>query len=199
MGNGVPGLELLRLWPSTFLHQSLPDHEERTRLLEVLAREQAAENIFASDEASVDWLKANIIHGVVAYLREAGFTRPPRCSVSGRFDIQRFTDIRPLRNRTGTYLAGTYVVTSPASDEGLGAREDRRPASVTFYDPRTGINMNSIRRDPYLDYHHTVPLVPGLLLIWPAFVSYFEHPNHSREPAVRVAFDIHLEDGGGSP
>ena len=69
---------------------------------------------------------------------------------------------------------------------------------VTFYDPRTGINMNSIRRDPYLHYHHTVPLVPGLLLIWPAFLSYFEHPNLSREPAVRVAFDIHLEDGGGS-
>lgn len=198
MGSGVAGLELLRLWPSTFLHQPLPDHEQRTRRLEALAREHAAENVFAIDDASAAWLKANIIHGVVAYLRQAGFARPPRCSVSGRFDIQRFTDIRSLRNRTGTYLAGIYVLTSPAPDEGLGGREDRRPGSVTFYDPRTGINMNSIRRDPYLHYHHSVPLVPGVLLIWPAFVSYFEHPNHSREPAVRVAFDIRLEDGGGS-
>ena len=199
MGNGVPGLELLRLWPNTFLHQSLPDYEERTRRLEVLAREHAAENVFAGDDASIGWLKANIIHGVVAYLQEVGFTRPPRCGVSGRFDIQHFTDIRPLRNRTGAYLAGTYVVTSPAPDEGLGVRDDRRPASVTSYDPRTGITMNAIRLDPYLHYHHSVPLVPGLLLIWPAFVSYFEHPNHSRQPAVRDAFDIHLEDGGGSP
>ncbi len=199
MGNGVPGLELLRLWPNTFLHQSLPDHGEPTRRLEMLAREHAPDNVFASDDASVKWLKANIIHGVVAYLREVGFTRPPRCSVSGRFDIQRFTDIRSLRNRAGTYVAGTYVVSSPKPDEGLRVRDDRRPGCVTFYDPRTGINMNSIRRDPYLHYHHTVPLVPGLLLIWPAFVSYFEHPNHSREPAVRVAFDIHLVDGEHRP
>lgn len=198
MGNGLPGLELLQLWPNVFLQQSLPGHEERTRRLEVLAREHATEDVFAIDDASVAWLLANITYGIGAYLREAGFSRPPHCTASGRFDFHDFADVRPLRNRTGTYLAGTYVVTSPVADEGLGAREDRRPGAVTFYDPRTGINMNSIRHDPYLNYHHTVPLMPGLLLIWPAFVSYFEHPNHSREPAVRIAFDIHLDVGGNA-
>ena len=147
MGNGVAGLELLQLWPNIFLQQSLPDHEARTRRLETLAKEHPPGDVFAIDDTSVEWLKANIIHGVVAYLKEAGFTEPPQCGASGRFDIQHFTDIRSLHNRTGTYLAGTYVVTSPTPDSDLGAREDRRPGAVTFYDPRTGINMNSIRRD----------------------------------------------------
>ena len=195
MGNGVSGLELLQLWPSMFLQQSLPDHAHRTVRLSTLARERAGEDVFTIDDASVEWLKANVIYGVSAYLREAGFTRPPGCRLSARFDIHHFEDIRPLHNRTGAYLAGTYVVSTPEPDADLGARDDRRPGTVTFYDPRNGMNMNSIRRDPYLNYHHSVTLTPGLLLIWPAFVRYFEHPNHSREPAVRVAFDVHVEGG----
>ena len=198
MGNEVAGLELIQLWPSLFLQQALPEHEEPTRRLAALARERAGDDVFTIDDDSVAWLKANVIHGVSAYLKEAGFSRPPACRVGGRFDIQQFSDIRPLRNRAGAYLAGTYVVSTPVPDTDLGAREDRRPGAVTFYDPRNGMNMNSIRRDPYLHYHHSVPLVPGLLLIWPAFVRYFEHPNHSREPAVRVAFDIHVDGGGGA-
>ena len=199
MGNGVPGLELLQLWPNTFLQQALPDHEERTRCLEELAREHADEDVFTIDDASVEWLKANIIHGVRAYLRTAGFTRPPVCTASGQFDIQHFADVRSLRNRAGSYLAGVYVVTSPPGEQRLGTRQDSRAGSVTFYDPRSGMNMSSIRRDPYVLNHHTVALVPGLLLLWPAFVSYFEHPNHSREPAVRVAFDIHLDESADAP
>ena len=198
MGNAVSGFELLQLWPSMFLQQALPDHEQPTRRLETLAREHPGEDVFSIDDASVEWLKANIIHGVGAYLKEAGFTRPPACRVGGRFDVQAFSDIRPLRNRAGAYLAGTYVLTTPAPDADLGAREDRRPGTITFYDPRTGMNMNSIRRDPYVLNHYTVPLTPGLLLIWPAFVRYFDHPNHSREAALRVAFDIHVDGEGAA-
>lgn len=196
MVEGVPGLELLQLWPNMFLQQSLPDCEEPTRRLEALARERPDEDVFSIDDAGVEWLKSNIVYGVSAYLKEAGFTRPPGCRFGGRFDIQHFNEIRPLHNRAGAYLAGTYVVTTPEPDPDLGARDDRRPGAITFYDPRNAMNMNSIRRDPYLHYHHTVPLVPGLMLIWPAFVRYFEHPNHSREPAVRIAFDIHVDGGG---
>lgn len=198
MGKGVAGLELLQLWPCVFLQQSLPDHEQPTLRLAELARERPLDDTFTIGDASVEWLKANVVYAVSAYLRAAGFTRPPACSLRARFDIQRFEDIRPLHNRTGAYLTGCYVVSTPEPDADLGARDDRRPGSFTFYDPRNGMNMNSIRRDPYLHYHYSVPLTPGLLLIWPAFVRYFEHPNHSREPAVRIAFDVQVNAGGGA-
>ena len=93
MGNGVSGLELLPLWPSLFLQQSLADHEEWTRRLESLARERAGEDVFSIDDESIEWLKANLVYGVSAYLREAGFTQPPGCSFSGRFDVQRFGEL----------------------------------------------------------------------------------------------------------
>ncbi len=47
------------------------------------------------------------------------------------------------------------------------------------------MNMNAIKRDPYHDYHRHVRPRAGLLLMWPAHVSYFLHPNrsHAGQPA----------------
>lgn len=189
----MTGVELIELWPSAFLEQSLPAHESATRHLETLAGTHAGESVFAIEDEHVGWLKANIIHGMSAFLRAGGFPHPVPCGASGWFDIQRMDDVRGLRNRPGAYLAGLYVVTSPDADADVGSREDRRPGCITFYDPRVGMNMNSIRRDPYALYHHTMALTPGSLLMWPAYVNYFLHPTHAHEPAIRVAFDVHLQ------
>lgn len=193
MSTELAGFEVIRLWPSTFLRQALPDYQEPTNRLAELVEDCPPEGVFAIDDASVEWLKAHVAHGVGAYLQKAGFPRLPQWRAHGVFDVQRFAEYRSLRNRPGAYLAGMYVVQSPSERDQIGVRDDRRPGCVTFYDPRTGINMNAISRDPYVMYHHTFKLTPGLLLMWPAYVDYFMHPNLSREPAVQVAFDLQVQ------
>jgi hypothetical protein len=40
---------------------------------------------------------------------------------------------------------------------------------------------------------HTVEFVPGMLLIWPSYVSYFLHPHLAASPAVHVGFDVQVK------
>lgn len=185
------GIEVVQLWTSRLLNQSIPGHEQHSHRLLELALAHSHEPVFSVEDPALEWLKAHIGHGVNACLGRAGFTRPVGWSANARFDIERLEDYRTLRNHPGAYYTGFYVVR--AGDGGIGVRDDRSPASITFYDPRTGINMNAINRDPYIAYNHTFPLAPGRLLIWPAYVGYFLHPNLAEDPAVRVAFDIHLQ------
>lgn len=197
MSIGTPDLEIVKLWPSSFLDQALPDHEAPTHRLAELAAERASDAVFSIEDPSVEWLKAHVAHGIGAHLLKTGVTGATQWGVHGWFDVQTFEDYRSLRNRPGAYLSGLYVVRSPAPETGLGMRDDRRPGAISFYDPRAGANMNAIKRDPYVSYHHTLMLVPGHLLIWPAYVSYFLHPVLSREPAVRVAFDVQVREETG--
>ncbi len=85
-----------------------------------------------------------------------------------------------------------YVLHTPSREDELGIRDDRAPGCITFYDPRTGINMNAINRDPYVNYNQTLRLQPGVLFMWPAFVDYFIHPNLSSDPAIRIVFDVQV-------
>jgi hypothetical protein len=39
--------------------------------------------------------------------------------------------------------------------------------------------MNAIRGDPYIDPEHTVEPQSGQILLWPAFLTHFVHPNPS--------------------
>ena len=80
MTTAIPGLDLLRLWPSTFLNQPLPDHEPHSRRLAALAAERPGENVLAIADDSVEWLKANLFHGIIGYLRNTGFERPVPCT-----------------------------------------------------------------------------------------------------------------------
>lgn len=189
-----PGLEVIKLWSSSLLNQPIPGHEQYTSRLIELALAHPDEAVFSIEDPSLDWLKKQIEHGVNACLSKSEFSRAIQWSASGRFDVQSLDDCRSLRNHPGAYYTGFYVARANTDEEGIGVRSDRRSGSITFYDPRSGINMNAINKDPYITYNLTYALAPGQLLIWPAYVSYFLHPNLAREPAIRVAFDIDVHD-----
>jgi hypothetical protein len=89
-----------------------------------------------------------------------------------------------------------YVLSWPSQHDRAGERDDRLPGYVSFYDPRVAMNMNAIKRDPYHGYHRSLQPRAGLLLLWPAHISYFLHPNFSEHPAMRVAFDVLLHSEG---
>lgn len=193
MPTNESGLEIVQLWTSRLLNQSIPGHEHHTSRLVEIALAHRDEPVFSIEDPSLEWLKANIGHGVNACLGRAGFAHAISWSANARFDVERLEDYRCLRNHPGAYFTGIFVARAETADEGAGTRDDRRPACITFYDPRCAINMNAINRDPYIAYNHTYPLAPGRLLIWPAYLGYFLHPNLAKEPAVRVAFDIRVQ------
>lgn len=185
-------LEVIKLWSSVFLEADLPDYEAPTQRLNALAEHHAGEGVFAIDDPGVHWLKRHIAHAVSAYLGRAGNMRVPEWGASGRFVVQRTGEYRSLANQPGSDLSGMYVLRWPPQPRVPGRRDDSLPGYVSFYDPRAAMNMNAIKRDPYHRYHQSVRPRPGLLLLWPAYVSYFMHPNASSDPLVRVAFEVQL-------
>jgi hypothetical protein len=192
MSTKVAGLEIIKLWPSIFLEKDLPDHEAPTRQLIALAESRPGDGVFAIDDAGVEWLKGQVAQAIGAYLHETGHAGAPKWDGSGRFETLGFGDFRPLANQPGADLAGMYVLQWPSQRDPAGGRDDALPGCFSFYDPRIAMNMNAIKRDPYHDYHKHLIARAGLLAIWPAYLSYFVHPNPSRESAIRVTFDVQL-------
>jgi len=188
--------EIFALWPTSILVQPLADDAPHTRRLEALVDEIPGERLFGLEEPCIEWLKANVLHGIAGMLRSLRFARPPEMAVGCRVERQALGDYCSLVTRPGAYLSGLYVLRGAGETRELGTREDARPGCVTFYDPRVGMNMNAIDKDPYVLYHHTVELRPGLLVLWPAYVPYFMHPHVWREPALRIGFDVRLAATG---
>ncbi len=81
----------------------------------------------------------------------------------------------------------------PAVMEKLQTRADVRPGRITFYDPRPGVNMTAIKGDPYVEPEYTVTPEAGMVLLWPAFINHFVHPNLSKETRVSISFNIVLK------
>jgi len=193
-------VEIITLWSSLFLEADLPDHGEPTRRLIDLAATHRDDGVFSIDDPGVVWLKRQIAHGVGAYFSRSGRESAPEWGARGRFDVQEPGGYRPLANEPGAFLAGMYVLQwSPEQGVG-GGRDDALPGCVSFYDPRVAMNMNAIKRDPYHRYHHSLLPRPGLLSMWPAHISYFVHPNRSREPTMAVRFGVQLHGpSSGNP
>ena len=76
----------------------------------------------------------------------------------------------------------------------LRTRKDVRPGAISFYDPRgPAVNMGAIRDDPYVNPEHTVQPKAGEILLWPAFLTHFVHPNLSETPRISISFNVVLK------
>ncbi|MFQ5784954.1 MAG: TIGR02466 family protein [Alphaproteobacteria bacterium] len=192
------------LWPITMIQRRPPGHEGPTRELLSLVREleranrnlttdYRAPDLFNTDHPGVNWLRAQVNDTTIAYLRRLGIDYPVNWLIQGWPNVNRFGDYHDAHNHPRAYLSGTYYVKVPVAREKLKNRNDLRPGCITFYDPRPGINMTAIKGDPYVDPEYTVRPEPGMLLMWPAFLNHFVHPNLSKQPRVSISFNIVLK------
>jgi len=55
------------------------------------------------------------------------------------------------------------------------------------------VNMGAIRGDPYIEAEYTVMPQPGQILLWPAFLTHFVHPNLSEMPRISISFNVVLK------
>ena len=202
MGEG--GTEILDLWPTKLVRRMLLDFDEPNRDLLKHVREMEKENRALTtdyrdnnplehDRPGANWLRAGINGTTIDYLRAIGIDYPVNWQIHSWANINRQGDYHDSHNHPHCYLSGTYYLKVPGEGTAKRQRSDVRPNRITFYDPRGGFNMNSIKNDPYVEPEFTVLPEPGLLLMWPASLMHFVHPNLSDETRISISFNIVLK------
>lgn len=192
------------LWPVLLLQRSLPSAERANAELErlVLARESERpglttayrdDNLLAVDNPAIAWLRQCVHKTATDYCRRAGMQYPIDWSLHGWANVNRLGDYHDPHNHPHAYLSGTYYVRVPSSRATRDNRADIRPGRITFYDPRV-TNMTAIRDDPQSEPELTVAPAAGMILMWPAFLMHFVHPNLSDEPRISVSFNLMVKN-----
>jgi uncharacterized protein (TIGR02466 family) len=195
----------VELWPTVMMQRTLPGHAAANEVLSALildldrrradlTTDYLAENFMAMDHPAVDWLRQCVNKTAHDYFARCGMTYPIDWTVQGWPNVNRFGDYHDLHNHPHAYLSGTYYVRVPTDREPLETRGDARPGRITFYDPRgAAANMSAIKGDPYIEAEHTIDPQPGLILLWPAFLNHFVHPNLSKSPRISISFNLVLK------
>ena len=189
------------LWPLLLMQRTLPGHERANLEFErvILEREAAdrdlttdylEQSLLALRNPAVDWLRQCIHKSAIDYCRRAGVDYPIDWALQGWANVNRLGDYHDPHNHPYAYLSGTYYVRVPDSRAQLRNRADVRPGCITFYDPRGAVNMTAIKGDPQIEPEFTVSPKPGMVLLWPAFVMHYVHPNLSDEPRISISFNL---------
>ena len=202
--NGPASRGFKTLWPTILLQRSLPGHEAANRvLLESLLARDAAQahmttdylsgNLFTQDDPALRWLKDCVNKTVVDYLHHLGMNYPISWSLQAWANVNRLGDYHDAHNHPHAYLSGTYYLRVPEQPAAGETRKDLRLGAISFYDPRGAVNMSAIKDDPQIEAEYTVLPEAGEILLWPAFLFHFVHPNLAEEPRVSVSFNLVLK------
>lgn len=196
----------LALWPTLLLQRQLPGAEAANRVLRQLIAEEEAQhadlttdyrsgNLLGRDHPAIGWLRDCINRTAVDYLKRCGLGYQIDWSLQGWANVNRLGDYHDLHNHPHAYLSGTYYVAVPpeSANEPLPGRRDRRPGAISFYDPRPQANMTAIAGDPQIEAEHTIRPEAGMILLWPAFLHHFVHPNLARAERVSISFNLTLK------
>jgi len=198
------------LWPTTILRRRLPGHDAANAELQRLVLEMEGArsgegrhdfttdyrsgNLLTVENPAVAWLRDCMNRTVVDYLRRAGLTYPVNWSLQGWANVNRRGDYHDPHNHPHAYLSGTYYVAVPKAEEPRpDNRPDVRPGAISFYDPRASANMTAIRGDRQIEAEFTHRPQAGDLLLWPAFLLHFVHPNLSDEKRISISFNATLK------
>jgi uncharacterized protein (TIGR02466 family) len=202
-GEDGEGLDLL--WPTVMLRRTLPGAEVANPALAdyILALEEdnralttdyRAGNFLTAAHPTVEWLRDCVNRTTAEYFRQLKMAYAIDWTVHGWANVNRLGDYHDPHNHPHCYLSGTYYVQVPTDRAPLRTRSDVRPGCITFYDPRgPAVNTGAIRGDPYIEPEHTVQPRPGQILLWPAFLMHFVHPNLSETPRISISFNVMLK------
>ena len=200
----TPTQDIEHLWPTALLRRTLPNADAANRVLGALILESDTQrenlttdylsgNFFALEHPVAMWLRECVQKSAVDYLRHQGVDYEVRMALHGWANVNRLGDYHDLHNHPHSYLSGTYYVAVPDGPARAGTRNDLSPGAISFYDPRPQANMTAIRGDMQVEAEHTVTPHAGLIMMWPAFLRHFVHPNLSDEPRISISFNVVLQ------
>ncbi len=193
-----------RLWPTVILRRQVPGHEAPNAALRALIEGLERDNpdlttdyrggdFLNLENPATAWLTQCINVSVRDYFAHLGMDYDIRWSLHGWPNVNRHGDYHDYHNHPRAYLSGTYYVQVPDPDPDRVGRRDARPGHISLNDPRGAVNMTANKGDPYVEPEYTVKPEAGLMLMWPAFVNHFVHPNLSSTPRISVSFNVMLQ------
>ena len=198
----VPRMEINGVWPTFLVRRQLADYEKPNEaLVKFIVQQEAREanstarfreqKLFASDNRAVRWLKDQIDQTAEGFLRHVGVHWPVIWTHTGWYNVNRYGDHHGPHNHPRCTMSGTYYVSVPSDQEQV---EDplARPACISFYDPRTGANMNAVGTEYDAKSVYVVSPTAGMLLMWPSPVQHAVHPNLSREHRISISFNLQM-------
>ena len=191
------------LWPTTFLQDSLPGHQDANILLVQMIEEMDSQaddmtteylqgNFLANPHPVVGWLKDCINVSINDYAKNLGIGYKMDWHVQAWPNVNRFGDYHNLHNHPHSWLSGTYYVQVPSGKPRAGGRSDLNPGAISFFDPRPQANMLAVKGDGQVEAEHRVVPESGMLLIWPAFIHHLVHPNLFEESRISISFNVVL-------
>ncbi len=176
------------LWPTTIMSVILPGSEMANQVLSEFINELDDERsdlttqyldqeFLEIDHPVIKWLSDCFRKATFDYTKNAGIKYDVDFHIQAWPNINRFGDYHNLHNHPHSWLSGTYYVSVPSDDPSIGSRNDLNPNNISFYDPRPQANMISINGDKQVDPEFRHNPKSGELLLWPAFLHHFVHPN----------------------
>jgi uncharacterized protein (TIGR02466 family) len=186
--------KFLDLWPTLLIRRRLAGHDgPNAQLVDVIERmdgdsEQLTSHyqgvdFLAIDNPAVLWLHAGVEETIRAYFGESGMDYPIRWSLQSWPNINRRGDYHPPHNHAWCYLSGTYYV--KMAGDGSGA--------ISFYDPRSTVNMLLPGGQGAGRHEYTLKPSPGTLLLWHSSLNHLVHPNVSEQARITISFNVVLE------
>jgi uncharacterized protein (TIGR02466 family) len=194
----------IALWPTLLLRQEIPGYEVPNKMLrdlileldhskQDLTTDYRRQDFLQNEHPSVKWLVQCFHVSVKQYMQKQGIQYETNWSLQAWPNINRRGDYHGLHNHPHCYLSGTYYVDVPNQEASNSNRKDLAPGEISFYDPRAQANMTAVKNDPQIEAEYSILPKSGSLLVWPAWLHHFVHPNFSDEPRISVSFNVVLK------
>ncbi len=195
----------IHLWPTRIFQRQLPESFKYNPVISSIVLSMEGEKtdlttdyqgvgFLHRPEPEIAWLRNEITDTLRGYFLHCGISYQVHWDIQAWANVNRLGDYHTPHNHGWSYLSGTYYVDMPVSNTSDAARDkSMSPAAITFSDPRYGAYRHSIAEDPNDQARHTINPKPGTLLMWPASLVHYVHPNHSNEARISISFNVILE------
>ncbi len=104
--------------------------------------------------------------------------------LDGWANVTRHGGYNTVHNHPNCLWSGTYYVASGEADEG-----PVQNGRLELLDPRAGINMIYIK-GTIMEGRYLIEPLPGLMVMFPSWLSHFVHPFFGNGERISIAFNI---------
>ena len=104
--------------------------------------------------------------------------------LDGWANVSRRGSYNTVHNHPNCLWSGTYYVSPGIPDEG-----QPHNGKLELLDPRVGANLNYIK-GTILESRYIIDPLPGLMVMFPSWLSHFVHPFFGDGERISVAFNV---------
>lgn len=203
MANGISAIDVHTMFPVPLLIARVEDCAALNRALHAEALQRRPNEPTIASSNQLGWHSdrdlfertepahrqlATILRDFVA---EAGARMIPDLPADLAMQMEGWINVNPTgafnapHDHAGAFWSGTYYALVPAPSDA----DDRMSGAIEFIDPRGSLGSSVKIETPFTRPRFTVRPAAGMLLLWPAYVKHWVHPNRAQGERVTVAFN----------